>query len=280
MKGYDLIKGMGHLEEEIIEEALTADAAAEPQTVRQPKRFLQLSRMRWVAAAACIAVAVFAGWGLTNGGRMGTADAPVYMSDSAKNAMDEEVAYGAVEEAAPEAAETEETDIADESTAVETAGIEATAEMDVPAEPAESAPMAAEPEEELDAVTEMIESFPGDYREACYAVPKNGEVGDSMPLQDAMAVYDNAVTYRVYADIFRDEELLDPAGKETAQLLDMLFRNYAITTALEKVTGPDGKKAVYPTLHATFEQLRRFAGDEEHGWMLYLYDERVETPDE
>ena len=265
MKGYDLIKGMGHLEEELIEEALTADAAAEPQPVRQPKRFLQLSRMRWVAAAACIAVAVFAGWGLTNGGRMGTADAPVYMSDSAKNAMDEEMTYGVTEEAA-------------EETAGETAEMEISAE---PAEaPAESAPMAAEPEEELDAVTEMIESFPGDYREACYAVPKNGEVGYSMPLQDAMAVYDNAVTYRVYADIFRDEELLDPAGKETAQLLDMLFRNYAITTALEKVTGPDGKKAVYPTLHATFEQLRRFAGDEEHGWMLYLYGERVETPDE
>ena len=136
----------------------------------------------------------------------------------------------------------------------------------------------AEFDEELDAVTEMIESYPGDYSSACYAVPAPGEVGYSMPLQDAMAEYDRTVTYRVYVDIFKAgaETPMDGDDKEVAELLGMLSRDYGITTALEKVKDANGKKHVYPTLHATFDQLRRFPGDEDHGWMLFLYDEKAE----
>ena len=139
-------------------------------------------------------------------------------------------------------------------------------------------PAATEPEEELDAIGEMIESYPGDYETACYVVPAPGEVGYSMPLQDAMAEYDRTVTYRVYVDIFKAgaETPMDGDDKEVAELLGMLSRDYGITTALEKVKDANGKKHVYPTLHATFDQLRRFPGDEDHGWMLFLYGEKAE----
>ena len=286
MKGYDLIKGIGHLDEDIVEEALTAEApAADVAPVKEPRRFLRLSRMRWVAAAACIAIAVFAGWGITKGERvsvapMESAGAPMVASDSAKNAMDSETAYAVAEEA-PQA--TEEEDVLDESMAIAEAETEPAGVPETYAgEPAEAAaavaevPIVAEAADELEAVSEMVQGYPGDYSSACYAVPLNGEVGYSMPLQDAMAEYDNAVTYRVYVDIFKGEALLDPAGQEVAELFAMLSRDCGITTVLEKAAGPDGKKTVYPTLHATFEQLRHFPVDEDHGWMLYLYDERVE----
>ena len=133
-------------------------------------------------------------------------------------------------------------------------------------------------DEEFDAVTEMIENYPGDYSYACYAVPAAGEVGYSQPLQDAMAEYHGEATYRVFVDIFEDgaETPLKGDDPKVAKLLKALSDDYGIVTALEKATGPDGKKTVYPTLHATFEQLRKFPGDAEHGWMLFLYGERVE----
>jgi hypothetical protein len=136
--------------------------------------------------------------------------------------------------------------------------------------------MATEPEEELDAISEMIEGYPGDYSSYCYAVPAAGQTGYSVALQDAMAVYDNTVTYRVYVEIFKAgaDTPLKGDDKEVAKLLSMLSRDYGITTALEKVKDANGKKQVYPTLHATFDQLRHFPGDEDHGWMLYLYDEK------
>ena len=295
MKGYDLLKGMGYIDDDLAGEALDAQVKAGPAA--QEKKagfgeklkdfFFGRSAGRWVAAAACLAIAVYAGWGITQNSKDAMpASAPMLSSDSAKNS--EEGYFYAGTEGAAEEAETEESITESKEEPRET---EQSMAAEEPAEMPEmdvasagipttvaSAPMATEPDEELDAVTEMIESFPGDYSNACYAVPAPGEVGYSMPLQDAMAQYDNTVTYRVLADIFPEgaEEPLAGDDKEVAKLLDMLFRDYGITTALEKVKDADGKKHVYPTLHATFDQLRHFPGDEDHGWMLFLYDERVE----
>ncbi|MBR3035078.1 MAG: hypothetical protein IKI53_06890, partial [Firmicutes bacterium] len=85
-------------------------------------------------------------------------------------------------------------------------------------------------------------------------------------------------TYRVFVDIFEDgaETPLKGDDPKVAKLLKALSDDCGIVTALEKATGPDGKKTFYPTLHATFEQLRKFPDDAEHGWMLFLYGERVE----
>ena len=273
MKGYDLIKGMGYIDEDLAAEALEAEAAGAPAAQKAKSGFGEKLRAfftgksaarRWAAAVACLAIAAYAGWGITQGGKSAAPQAsqPVYMSDSAKNAEDGEYYYAG-------AAEAEE---ADEPRETEPA--EAPAEMTTAVA---SAPEAMEPEEEFDAVTEMIESYPGNYGNACYVMPGPGEVGYSMPLADAMAEYGDAVTYRVCADIFRDgeETPMDGDDPEAAELLNMLFRDYGITTALETCTGADGKVQVWPTLHATFDQLRNFPADGAHGWMLFLYDEKV-----
>jgi hypothetical protein len=267
MKGFDLLKGLGYLDDDLVEEAL-----AEPEK-EKGKLLTFPARWRWVAAAACLAIAFFAGWGVS---QHGMASAP--MADQAKNAADSEIYYtGAMEEgeledslvvAAAEPAEAEPAE-APEMDADEPR------ESEPAATPAE-APMAMESDEELAAVSEMIEGHPGDYSAYCYAVPAAGQTGYSVALQDAMAEYDETVTYRVYVDIFRNGEETPLPGddKEVAELLAMLSKKYGIVTALEKGKDANGKKQVYPTLHATFDQLRRFPADEDHGWMLYLYDER------
>ena len=285
MKGFDLLKGMGYIDDDLAGEALDAQVKAGPAA--QEKKagfgeklkdfFFGRSAGRWVAAAACLAIAVYAGWGITQNSKDAApqASGPMYMSDSAKNAESSEYFYAGAAEAEENMMEDAQAEVAEADEPRETEPAEAPAEMTTVVA---SAPAAMEDDEELDAVTEMIESYPGDYSSACYVVPAPGEVGYSMPLQDAMAQYDNTVTYRVLADIFPEGAETPLAGddKEVAKLLDMLFRDYGITTALEKVKDADGKKHVYPTLHATFDQLRHFPGDEDHGWMLFLYDERVE----
>ena len=285
MKGYDLIKGMGYIDDEFVEEALNAEAAGAPAAQKEKSGFGEKlkafffgrSAGRWVAAAACLAIAVYAGWGITQNSKDAAPQAsePMYMSDSAKNAEDKEIYYAGAAEAEEDVMEDAQVEAEEADEPRETEPAEAPAEMTVSVA---SAPAALEPDEELDAVTEMIESYPGDYSSACYVVPGPGEVGYSMPLQDAMAEYDRTVTYRVFVDIFKEgeETPMDGGDKEVAKLLDMLYRDYGITTALEKVKDANGKKHVYPTLHATFDQLRRFPGDEDHGWMLFLYDEKAE----
>ena len=266
MKGFDLLKGAGYIDDDLVEEAL-----AQPAAKTERGKLLQCPvRWRWVAAAACLAIAFFSGWGVSQSSMKG---AP--MADQAKNTADSEMYYaGAMEEG----------ELEDSMTVAEAEPAEAP-EPDAeepresePAAAAAEAPMAMESDEELAAVSEVIEDYSGDYPEYCYAVPAAGQTGYSVALQDAMAVYDNTVTYRVYVDIFRDgaETPLPGDDKEVAELLAMLSQKYGIVTALEKVKDANGKKQVYPTLHATFEQLRRFPGDEDHGWMLYLYRERVE----
>ena len=296
MKGYDLIKGMGYIDDGLVEEALNAEAAGAPAAQKEKigfgeklkAFFFGRSAGRWVAAAACLAIAVYAGWGITQSSKDAAPQAsePMYMSDSAKNSESSGYYYAGAAEAEENTIEDAQVEAEEADEPRETEPTEAAPEaVEEPAEaPGEmtvtvaSVPAALEPDVELDAVTEMIESYPGDYSSACYVVPGPGEVGYSMPLQDAMAEYDRTVTYRVFVDIFKDgeETPMDGSDKEVAKLLDMLYRDYGITTALEKVKDANGKKHVYPTLHATFDQLRRFPGDEDHGWMLFLYDEKAE----
>ena len=278
MKGYDLLKGMGYIDDDIAGEALDALPQAKPAA--QEKKagfgeklkafFFGRSAARWVAAAACLAIAVYAGWGITQGSKdslTAPAEAPLYMNDSMKNAEESDYEYAGMEEA-------------EEDVEMDDAAAEIPHESEPSEEPAAAAgaPAAAEDEQELDAVEGLIEDYPGDYEIACYAVPAAGETGYSMPLQDAMAEYDRTVTYRVCADIFPDgaEEPLPGDDPEVAELLGMLTRDYGIATKIETYKDASGEKRVLPTLQATFDQLRRFPADEEHGWMLFLYGERAE----
>ncbi|MBQ1580810.1 MAG: hypothetical protein IIZ86_06745, partial [Firmicutes bacterium] len=120
----------------------------------------------------------------------------------------------------------------------------------------------------------LVSAYP-DAPDGCYAAPKNGEAGYSEPLRAAMKEYGDDAVYRVWVDIFKDEVQLDPDDPEVAELLVAFGREHNITTAIETYTDANGADHVYPTLHATYEQLQNFAADEAHGWMLFLYDERV-----
>ena len=264
MKGYDLIKGMGYIDEDLVEEALTEQKKG--RVLSFPARY------RWVAAAACVAIAVFAGWGMTRDAKSSDMSAPaaVPMLNDQKD-----VTYTVG--MADESAEMEEFTVEEAAAEAEPAENEAPTPM--PSAEASMAVSDAGPDA-LETLT-MIESYAGAPAAASYVVPENGEAGYSEPLKAAMAENGGAVLYRVYVEVFKDGEMLAPDDPEVAELLDMLFRDYGIVTAMETVTantadGNAGITQTWPTLHATYEQLQSFPADDDHGWMLWLYDERPE----
>ena len=114
----------------------------------------------------------------------------------------------------------------------------------------------------------------GDTSSASYATPENGKRCFSTPLQQAMDAYGDRVLYRVVVDVFRDKELLpadsSPVQEERARLSDSGY-----TVVYETVS--DGESAhPYLILHATYDELTRFAANERYGYFLFLYEERVE----
>ena len=294
MKGYDLLKGMGHIDDDLVAEALDAEAAAVPQE----RKVVRLSRFagwsaarRWGTAVAAVAVLCLAGLGVFGGMGQSAKDAvpaaEAPMLGMSQTTEEKNTALGSgmeIAEAAPESA--------DEESAMEMAEEPAEmAELDEAA-PAETEPLPAEaaagveiPASESYAYAGMDEdayngkeliSGYGDAPEGCYVSPKNGEANYSEPLRAAMKEYGDEVVYRIFADLFADEKQLaldDP--EEAAALLQELAGAQNITTAIEVYTDADGTEHVYPTMHATYEQLQNFAADDAHGWMLFLYDERV-----
>ena len=121
----------------------------------------------------------------------------------------------------------------------------------------------------------LVSDYP-DAPDGCYVAPKNGEIGYSEPLRAAMKEYGDKVVYRIFVDLFADEKQLaldDP--EDAAALLRDVAGGQNITTAIETYTDAEGMEHIYPTMHATYEQLQNFTADEAHGWMLFLYDERV-----
>ncbi|MBR3718636.1 MAG: hypothetical protein IKN20_02105 [Firmicutes bacterium] len=293
MKGYDLLKGMGHIDDDLVAEALEAEAAAVPQE----RKVVRLSRFagwsaarRWGTAAAAVAVLCLAGLGVFGGMGQSAKDAvpaEAPMLGMSQTTEEKNAALGSgmeIAEAVPESAEEESAmemaeepaieSEADEAAPAETEPLpaEAAAGVEIPA--SESYAYAGMDEDAYNGKT-LVSGYP-DAPEGCYASPKNGEVGYSEPLRAAMKEYGDEVVYRVFVDLFADEKqlaLADP--EEAAALLQEVAGGQNITTAIETYTDADGTDHVYPTMHATYEQLQNFEADDAHGWMLFLYDERV-----
>ena len=284
MKGYDLLKGMGHIDDDLVAEALEAEVAAAPEE----RKVVRLSRFagwsaarRWGTAVAAVAVLCLAGLGAFGGMGQSSKDATpaagapmlgVTQEGEQKNTMN----LGLTAEAAEEE---DAAEMADEPVEM--------AELDEAA-PAETEPLPTEGVEmptsdsyayagmDADAYNgkTLVSGYP-DAPDGCYVTPKNGDVGYSEPLRAAMKEYGDEAVYRVWVDLFADEVQLDSDDPEVAELLVAFGREHNITTAIETYTDANGADHVYPTLHATYEQLQNFAADEAHGWMLFLYDERV-----
>lgn len=111
-------------------------------------------------------------------------------------------------------------------------------------------------------------------REACYAAPKNGEVGISISLRGAMDEYGDDARYRVVVDLFRDEERLLSEGFEAHDEIDRLAA-LGYISGLESYYDQGVLENAYFTLHATYDQLKSFAASDDYGYMLFLYAERV-----
>ena len=252
MQGYDLVKDMGLVDDELVQSALKGKASS--RGWRSPSR--------WLAAAACVAVAALVGWGVWQGTKP-QVEEPIEMPVTEEQEAETEP----IEE--PIEIEVEQPEISAES---EVAEIEPQ-----PISETSSAflPNITEPDEEAYPTLTMIESYPGDGTEAYYDYAvNNGAVGYSQPLTDAMTYYGDAVLYRVYVEIFKDGVQLAPDDAEVTELMYSLV-NDGIVSAIETVYQDKQPIATYNTLHATYDQLQQFQGDPNHGWMLFLYAERV-----
>ncbi len=284
MKGYDLLKGMGHIDDDLVAEALEAEVAAAPEE----RKVVRLSRFagwsaarRWGTAVAAVAVLCLAGLGAFGGMGQSSKDATpaagapmlgVTQEGEQKNTMNLGLTAEAAEEedAAEMAEEPVEMAELDEAAPAETEPLP-TEGVEMPT--SDSYAYAGMDADAYNGKT-LVSGYP-DAPDGCYVTPKNGDVGYSEPLRAAMKEYGDEAVYRVWVDLFADEVQLDSDDPEVAELLVAFGREHNITTAIETYTDANGADHVYPTLHATYEQLQNFAADEAHGWMLFLYDERV-----
>lgn len=106
-----------------------------------------------------------------------------------------------------------------------------------------------------------------------YAAPENGKFSFSIPLREAMNEYGDSVLYRVVVDIFSNKEQL---SSDSSQVQDECERlsNLGYIVAYETIF--DGESYhYYFTLHATYDKLKKFIADENYGYFMFLYDERM-----
>lgn len=124
-------------------------------------------------------------------------------------------------------------------------------------------------------MTTMISSYGNTGSAVSYKSPDNGSCLYSIPLQGAMEEYGDTVLYRVVVDVFSGNQMIEANSEAAKKELDR-FAELEYTVAFEKYY--DGTmKHYYFTLHATQEQLADFDINSEYGYMLWLYDERVQS---
>lgn len=124
-------------------------------------------------------------------------------------------------------------------------------------------------------MTTMISSYGDTGSAVSYKSPDNGSCLYSIPLRGAMEEYGDTVLYRVVVDVFSDNQMID-ANSEAAKYEMERLVELGYTVAFEKYY--DGTmNHHYFTLHATQEQLAGFDINNEYGYMLWLYDERVQS---
>ena len=267
MQGYDLVKDMGLVDDELVAGALEARAVG---GWRSPSR--------WLAAAACLAVAALVGWGVWQGSKPKVeVPAEEGPSTEAPVVVEPTVDVPVTEESEAETAPAEDPIVEQEAPEISIEVIDAAEIEPQPISETSSAfaPNITDPDEEAYPTLTMIESYPSDGAEACYDYAvDNGAVGFSVPLTDAMDELGDAVLYRVYVEIFKDGVQLAPDDPEVVELMTSLI-NDGIVSAIETVYQNNQPVATYDTLHATYDQLQNFKADSGHGWMLFLYAERV-----
>lgn len=119
----------------------------------------------------------------------------------------------------------------------------------------------------------IISSFDGDNMSASYVTPENGKFCFSTPLQMAMDEYGDDVLYRVFIDVFSNNELLAPDSKQVKEEVERLSNNGYIVAYETYFDGTSYH--YYFTLQAKLKELTEFNAKENYGYFMFLYDERV-----
>lgn len=110
---------------------------------------------------------------------------------------------------------------------------------------------------------------------ASYATPENGSFGFSIPLREAMNEYGDSVLYHVVVDVFSDKDQL---SSDSSQVQDECERLSNIGYVVAYETFFDGESYhYYFTLHAAYDELTEFITNENYGYFMFLYNERVES---
>lgn len=109
--------------------------------------------------------------------------------------------------------------------------------------------------------------------EACYISPNNGHCIYSIPLQRAMGEYGDAVLYKVVVDVFSDNNMLE---SNSEAVKDEIERLAGINYTVDFEHCNDGTMDhYYFVLCGTQDQLINFAGNENYGYVFWLYGERA-----
>lgn len=109
--------------------------------------------------------------------------------------------------------------------------------------------------------------------EACYKSPNNGQCIYSIPLQRAMGEYGDTVLYKVVVDVFSGNNMFEPNSEAVKEEIERLAGiNY--TVDLEHCND-ETRDHYYFVLYGTEDQLINFAGNDNYGYMFWLYDERA-----
>ena len=109
--------------------------------------------------------------------------------------------------------------------------------------------------------------------EVCYKSPDNGHCIYSIPLQRAMEEYGDAVLYKVVVDVFSDNKMFE---SNSEAVKDEIERLAGINYTVDFEHYNDGTMDhYYFVLCGTEEQLINFAGNDNYGYMFWLYDERA-----
>lgn len=118
----------------------------------------------------------------------------------------------------------------------------------------------------------MVSDYEAD--EQIQTTPQNSQLIKSYALEKAIAEYGDDVLYRVYVEIYSDGQLLVGDDKLFEAEITRLSES-GINVAFE--TYFDGvNEHYYFTLHTYKSKLDSFPVNENYGYILYLYDEKVE----
>lgn len=120
-------------------------------------------------------------------------------------------------------------------------------------------------------VLPMIRDFEGESLNA-KIVPQNGTVYMTQSLQNAMEHYGDKAKYNVGITVFKSGTALDNHSDEVTAVRKRFSELGYIAFFEEYWLWEDNYKTVLGC-HFSYEELKNFNADENHGYILYLYDE-------